>query len=601
MRTALLSIVCCGSLLAAAGAHAETIPVDTPVDELNDGTDCSLREAVEAANTNAAVDQCPGGDPGLDTLSLPGGRYVLSLGAAGEDGNQQGDLDVTESLAIKGAGVGACGSNGVSCVDADDLDRALDVRDGADPVSVTLSGLTIEDGNAAADGGGAVRSPEADAGLTLATTRIRSSVAADGGAIASSGAVAIDDSLLAANTATAGGGAISQTGASLVLTGSVVSGNGAGGPAGGAGILAGSGVVVGLQGSTLSANSATSGPGGAIRIQGGSALSASQLTIEDNSAQSGGGIANQASAAIVLSTLGGNQASAACMSGEGNGGAIESRGATSALAILNSTVSENQAGCAGGGVSVADTPSTATITHATITANSAQSGGGGVSNDAGPSGPARSQARGTILGLNSVAGIANNCGGDGTRGSAGFNLETANSCGFSTGAGDLVGTDPRLGPLRFNGGPARTQLPFSDSPAVNAIPSGCPATDQRGIGRPVARRCDIGAVEATVEPMCGGVPVTIAGTSGADTLVGTDGPDVIAGLDGNDVIQGLGDRDRICAGTGNDTVRGGPGRDRLRGEAGRDKLFGGRGRDLLEGGPGKDKLRGGKGKDKQRQ
>ena len=43
-----------GSLLGALPAAAATITVSTLADELNADGDCSLREAVQAANTNAA-------------------------------------------------------------------------------------------------------------------------------------------------------------------------------------------------------------------------------------------------------------------------------------------------------------------------------------------------------------------------------------------------------------------------------------------------------------------------------------------------------------------------------------------------------------------
>ena len=46
---------------ACPPAWAAPFSVTTPVDELNTDGDCSLREAIEAANTNAAVDGCAAG------------------------------------------------------------------------------------------------------------------------------------------------------------------------------------------------------------------------------------------------------------------------------------------------------------------------------------------------------------------------------------------------------------------------------------------------------------------------------------------------------------------------------------------------------------
>ena len=94
----------------------------------------------------------------------------------------------------------------------------------------------------------------------------------------------------------------------------------------------------------------------------------------------------------------------------------------------------------------------------------------------------------------------------------------------------------------------------------------------------------------TVE--CGGLSVTIFGTSGPDTIRGTRRRDVIHGLRGNDIIRGLGGNDIICGGAGRDTLAGGKGNDRLFGEAGKDRLDGGRGRDRCNGGPGRDTVTG---------
>jgi Ca2+-binding RTX toxin-like protein len=78
---------------------------------------------------------------------------------------------------------------------------------------------------------------------------------------------------------------------------------------------------------------------------------------------------------------------------------------------------------------------------------------------------------------------------------------------------------------------------------------------------------------------CGGQPVTISGTSGADLLVGTAAPDVIAGGAGNDVVLGLGGADVVCGDAGNDVLFGGGGADSLDGGAGFNIAVGGAGPD----------------------
>ncbi len=75
----------------------------------------------------------------------------------------------------------------------------------------------------------------------------------------------------------------------------------------------------------------------------------------------------------------------------------------------------------------------------------------------------------------------------------------------SISSSNVVGGDPRLGPLGDNGGPTETMLPQSDSPAVaTGDPNVCQVglvsgLDQRGAERPT-RTCDAGAVDT------GGVP-----------------------------------------------------------------------------------------------
>ncbi len=98
--------------------------------------------------------------------------------------------------------------------------------------------------------------------------------------------------------------------------------------------------------------------------------------------------------------------------------------------------------------------------------------------------------------------------------------------------------------------------------------------------------------QAATPTACNGIPATITGTPGNDTLSGTPGDDVILGLGGADVIDGGGGNDVICGGSGDDTIKGGDGADVAYGAAGNDDLAGGDGEDDLFGGPGDDTLRG---------
>ncbi|HLF57826.1 MAG TPA: hypothetical protein VI942_13375, partial [Thermoanaerobaculia bacterium] len=55
-------------------------------------TDCSLREAVIAANA----------DPDFDVIRLSAGDYLLTLAGTGEDAAADGDLDLLESVDVVG-------------------------------------------------------------------------------------------------------------------------------------------------------------------------------------------------------------------------------------------------------------------------------------------------------------------------------------------------------------------------------------------------------------------------------------------------------------------------------------------------------------------
>jgi CSLREA domain-containing protein len=63
------------SVVAVRTVTAAAITVNTTDDELNADGDCSLREAIVAANTDTAVDACPAGS-GADTINLPAGTYT---------------------------------------------------------------------------------------------------------------------------------------------------------------------------------------------------------------------------------------------------------------------------------------------------------------------------------------------------------------------------------------------------------------------------------------------------------------------------------------------------------------------------------------------
>ncbi len=139
------------SLLAAQPAQSvqarplkATISVNTTADEYNTNpAACSLREAIQAANTDAAFGGCPAGS-GADVITLPAGTYFITLanpGGTNEDNNAFGDFDVKSSLTIQGAGAGS------TIIDGNALDKVFALNPICDTaISVTIDGVTVRNG-----------------------------------------------------------------------------------------------------------------------------------------------------------------------------------------------------------------------------------------------------------------------------------------------------------------------------------------------------------------------------------------------------------------------------------------------------------------------
>ena len=94
-----------------------------------------------------------------------------------------------------------------------------------------------------------------------------------------------------------------------------------------------------------------------------------------------------------------------------------------------------------------------------------------------------------------------------------------------------------------------------------------------------------------------GLPSTVVGGAGADTLSGGFGPDTMNGGVGADQITGGAGNDTIRGSGENDTLDGGPGNDDITGEGLDDTITGGPGSDTLSGEKGNDNIRGGPGDD----
>ncbi|MEW5869552.1 MAG: choice-of-anchor Q domain-containing protein [Chloroflexota bacterium] len=171
----------------ALGAPEASIIVNTFLDEYNTSSStCSLREAITAANTNAAFSGCSAGSSSSqDSVVLAAGAYYLTRTGANEDNNVTGDLDVKGNMLIMGDMFGS----GPISVNANLVDRVFHIHSGA---TVGLTNLIIEDGRPpqgangssygqdganGADGGGIYN----EGNLTLTFSTVRDNVAGNGG------------------------------------------------------------------------------------------------------------------------------------------------------------------------------------------------------------------------------------------------------------------------------------------------------------------------------------------------------------------------------------------------------------------------------------
>jgi CSLREA domain-containing protein len=373
--------------VSAAPAYATDFTVTKAADS-KDGSctlaDCSLREAVIAAN---------GASPGPNRIILPARHYELTLAG----GDTSGDLDVTRSLNIEGAG------SDTTTIDGNSIDRVFQLTAGVD---FSLSGVTLTGGDPGtfSNEGGAILGDNGVGAITLSHNVITGNHVGSGsggyGAVidlaGAAGILTISDSTVTSNTAGGTnssdwgyGGVVYDVGTGQVkierstVTGNRAGGNGAYGYGGVAALSSNASIVD----SAVEGNHAGGGGnnafgyGGAIEAAG---VEVTRSTLKDNTAGGehfgyGGAIDAGGSVKLISVTATGNRAGGT--GGDqafGYGGAVMSNGPT--VIADHSTFADNHAGGHGaygygGAIKGADL----TLTASTVSGNSAGGGGGSMS------------------------------------------------------------------------------------------------------------------------------------------------------------------------------------------------------------------------------
>ena len=174
----------------------------TKTDDTSDGncdSDCSLREAVIAANTT----------PGEDTIIIPSGVYSLTMAGTNENNSLTGDLDIKDNLYINGAGAT------LTIISGGELDRVFQIITGT---TVLISGTTISNGREVNTGGGIYNSGT----LTLMNSLLTNNGAGLGGGLYNNlGTVTLINVSVYENAGYTGGGGIYNNGGTIILKNSL--------------------------------------------------------------------------------------------------------------------------------------------------------------------------------------------------------------------------------------------------------------------------------------------------------------------------------------------------------------------------------------------
>jgi CSLREA domain-containing protein len=214
-RFLLLITLIFGLLTLSTPAHAAGIVVTSSLDTTAVDGDCTLREAIQNANDNAATNADCAAGSGADTITFSKSGTITLVGSQ------------LPNITAAGGPLTIGGHGQTVTISGDNSVRVMQVDVGA---SLTLFNSTITNGKTAGSGGG----------------------------IYNSGTLTVTSSTFSGNTAGSWGGGIENFG-KLTITSSTFSGNSATGGSGGGGIL-NAGTLT-ITNSAFSGNNAASGGG----------------------------------------------------------------------------------------------------------------------------------------------------------------------------------------------------------------------------------------------------------------------------------------------------------------------------------------------------
>ncbi len=542
------------ALILSFNAQALTIVVDTNSGG-SGGPDCSLADAIIAANTGSTSAGCSTGSNGADEIvfnsNLSNNAIVLTadlpvitgdldiIGTAGQisvSGDNLYSIFVVEGVRLNLFGLRLLEGNGKT----DSTIIGGFVNNGGALAAISGAFVTVNDttftNNSAFWGGGAIFA-EDDSFVELNNSRVVNNHAYQrgGGVAAVDAQISVQNSLVLNNTASRGGGIwltqnattsiinsqisnnvgtlkagaiFSEAGGAVDIVESELLNNSSGAPYIpyqsflGGGAIAVSGAELNVLNSTIAGNNSFHS-GGAIHAHSGAQISLNSVFLLDNSStNSGGAIYTESNleTSITRSFIANNTTN-------DSGGAIHAL--NNAVVTLNgSTLSNNTADIKGGAIFADD--SNVGFTNSTVSSNNSGEEGGAVYANNGAvlelnNSTFAENIGGSVFAFNSSEAVLRNtvladghCDLDSSSNvllNGGVHIDDGTCGATSFGPSQLAGLD-------YYGGNIPTHAPIPGSPLIDhGVAGGNPATDQRGSNRVVGIAIDIGSVELSDPPI----------------------------------------------------------------------------------------------------